>query len=54
MGNETGTNIWLIGWLFFIGYALATNTAMVWWEWVLSIAVWPWFIATAFVANGVL
>ena len=54
MGNETGTNIRLMGWLFFIGYALAKDVSMVWWEWILSILIWPMYFASSLVANGTL
>ena len=34
--------IWFIGWLFTIGYA-----GLVWWEIILAIIVWPYFLGRA-------
>jgi len=31
--------IWFIGWLFTIGYA-----GLVWWQIILAIVVWPYFL----------
>ena len=36
--------IWLIGWLFTIGYA-----GLVWWEIILAIVVWPYFLGRTLV-----
>jgi hypothetical protein len=34
--------IWFIGWLFTIGYA-----GLVWWQIILAIVVWPYFLGRA-------
>jgi len=34
--------IWFIGWLFTIGYA-----GLVWWEILLAIVIWPYFLGRA-------
>jgi len=34
--------IWFIGWLFTIGYA-----SLVWWQILLAIIVWPYFLGRA-------
>ena len=34
--------IWFIGWLFTIGYA-----GLVWWQILLAIIVWPYFLGQA-------
>jgi len=34
--------IWFIGWLFTIGYA-----GLVWWQILLAIIVWPYFLGVA-------
>jgi hypothetical protein len=34
--------IWFIGWLFTIGYA-----GLVWWQIILAIIVWPYFLGRA-------
>ena len=34
--------IWFIGWLFTIGYA-----GLVWWQILLAIIVWPYFLGRA-------
>jgi hypothetical protein len=34
--------IWFIGWLFTIGYA-----SLVWWQIILAIVVWPYFLGRA-------
>jgi hypothetical protein len=34
--------IWFIGWLFTIGYA-----NLVWWQILLGIVVWPYFLGRA-------
>jgi len=34
--------IWFIGWLFTIGYA-----GLVWWQIILAIVVWPYFLGVA-------
>jgi hypothetical protein len=31
--------IWFIGWLFTVGYA-----SLVWWEILLALIVWPYFL----------
>lgn len=36
--------IWFMGWLFTIGYA-----GLVWWEIILAIAVWPYFLGRTLV-----
>ena len=38
-GMALGGSIWLIGWLFTIGFA-----HLVWWEIILGIVVWPYFL----------
>lgn len=55
MGNHTGTNLWLMGWLFFIGYNLSQPVVKLdWYEYIFSIAIWPMQLAHHLVANGVL
>jgi hypothetical protein len=34
--------IWVIGWLFTIGYA-----NLVWWQVLLAIVIWPYFLGHA-------
>ncbi|MBI4285548.1 MAG: hypothetical protein HY670_06565 [Chloroflexi bacterium] len=34
--------IWLIGWLFTIGFA-----KLVWWQIIVGIVVWPYFLGVA-------
>jgi hypothetical protein len=34
--------IWVIGWLFTVGY-----TNLVWWQILLAIAIWPYFLGRA-------
>jgi hypothetical protein len=34
--------IWVIGWLFTVGYA-----NLVWWQILLAIAIWPYFLGRA-------
>jgi hypothetical protein len=34
--------IWFIGWLFTIGFA-----KLVWWQIILGIVVWPFFLGSA-------
>jgi len=34
--------IWFIGWLFTIGFA-----GLVWWEILLAIIIWPYFLGRA-------
>lgn len=34
--------IWFIGWLFTVGYA-----GLVWWQILLGIVVWPYFLGRA-------
>ena len=42
--NHTfGFGLWVIGWLFAIGYLKLT-----FWNGVLAIAVWPYFLGAAF------
>jgi hypothetical protein len=36
--------IWFTGWLFTIGYA-----GLVWWEIILAIVVWPYFLGRTLV-----
>jgi len=36
--------IWFMGWLFTIGYA-----GLVWWEIILAIVVWPYFLGRTLV-----
>jgi len=36
--------IWFIGWLFTIGYA-----GLVWWEILLAIVIWPYFLGQALI-----
>ena len=54
MRNDTGTNLWLMGWLFFVGYALAKEVQMEFWEWVVSIVIWPAQFASILVTSGAL
>lgn len=54
MKDDTGTNLWLMGWLFFIGYALAKDIEMLWWEWIISVLLWPMYFASGLVASGAL
>lgn len=34
--------IWFIGWLFTVGYA-----GLVWWEILLALIIWPYFLGRA-------
>jgi hypothetical protein len=34
--------VWFIGWLFTVGYA-----NLVWWQIILGIVVWPYFLGRA-------
>lgn len=34
--------IWFIGWLFTIGFA-----NLIWWQIIVGIVVWPYFLGTA-------
>ena len=34
--------IWLIGWLFTLGYA-----QLVWWQAILALVLWPYFLGGA-------
>jgi hypothetical protein len=54
MRNDTGANLWLMGWLFFVGYALAKDVSMNWLHWVASILIWPMYFASSLVASGTL
>jgi hypothetical protein len=36
--------IWFIGWLFTIGFA-----GLVWWEILLAIIIWPYFLGRALI-----
>lgn len=54
MGNQTGTNLWLMGWLFFVGYAVAKDMSLAWWHWALSIVAWPAMLAAGLVEMGAL
>ncbi len=54
MGNQTGTNLWFMGWMFFVGYAVANDMALVWWHWIISIFAWPAMLAAALVGTGAL
>ena len=37
-----GGMVWFIGWLFTIGFA-----KLVWWEIILSLVVWPYYLGVA-------
>jgi hypothetical protein len=37
--------LWFIGWLFTIGFA-----TLAWWQVILGIVVWPYYLAKAIVA----
>lgn len=41
-GSGVAGAIWVIGWLFTIGYA-----QLVWWQIILGIAVWPYYLSLA-------
>jgi hypothetical protein len=36
--------VWFIGWLFTVGFA-----GLVWWEILLALVVWPFFLGRALV-----
>ena len=44
-GGALGGTIWFMGWLFTIGFA-----NMVWWQIILGIVVWPFFLGDAVLA----
>ena len=46
-GGAVGGTIWFIGWLFTIGYA-----NLVWWQIILGIVVWPYFLGRAVGLGG--
>jgi amino acid transporter len=55
MTNYSGSNFWLMGWLFFIGYNFAqTAVDLVWWEYIVSLVGWPAQLAHQLVLNGVM
>ncbi len=40
--SSLGGVIWLLGWLFTIGYL-----KLIWWEAILGIIIWPYYIGAA-------
>lgn len=46
MGGALGGAIWFMGWLFTIGFA-----NLVWWKIILGIAVWPFYLGDAVLAQ---
>ena len=41
-----GSNLWMIGWIFTIGYCHLT-----FWKGVLAIIIWPYYIGVAVAAK---
>ncbi len=41
-GSKLAGTIWFIGWMFTIGFA-----ELVWWQILLGIIVWPYFLGVA-------
>jgi hypothetical protein len=41
-GSSLAGVVWFIGWLFTIGFA-----QLVWWQIILGIVVWPYYLALA-------
>jgi len=41
-GSSLAGTVWFIGWLFTIGFA-----KLVWWQILLGIVVWPFFLGSA-------
>jgi hypothetical protein len=41
-GSSMAGVVWFIGWLFTIGFA-----QLVWWQIILGIVVWPYYLALA-------
>jgi len=44
--GAAGGAIWLMGWLFTIGFA-----NLVWWKAILGIVVWPFYLGDAVLAQ---
>jgi len=45
-GGALGGTIWFMGWLFTIGFA-----NLVWWQIILGVVVWPFFLGDAVLAQ---
>jgi len=43
-GSSLAGTIWFIGWLFAIGFC-----KLVWWQIILGIVIWPFFLGSAVV-----